>query len=668
MLYLNLNIIFILFCKTTFIASSMTINEPQENCMVSLVIPKESIKTSCGGGSNYHTDQKLKSVESQLSSIRKDMNNFNIRLTYTLSHGANERDTAELSRRLDKLQATVKDLQTNFTKEQDNEKEAYADTMNRRKVIRLIRSTLRKELANIKEDIKRDIHYEFRQQLKDDIRSELKSYAVRNNKLVHGINSEILLNTIENDFDQIERSNNYRVNKQHRPDANNQLRNIYTDHNTFESALNNELPEKPQSKIVQPESQAKEKLDIREAIVILKNEVEKHLDKQTKKVKDIVGHHLNITESKLSTVSENLSKKFETMSPGREYKEVSRKFERIEHEISTLSTGLSSLLQENNIFSNEIKRQIELEKVDIENDIISKLSGRSNPLKLELKNLKNTIQAMSNLTKATANSQKQTQYSLQNFNATYKLKNYYLEQSIRRMTEQIQELNMTINSEYDSILTVDEALHVVTIEDTINFVAEIKDLWPAVLENISSIAKVHKKDLDFVEEGFKHTRSSFNNVLQNQTQCFDRINKLHNEVRKIQDTLDYNEQVNRNKALEKNEWTQFNFNHTYGRSGCFGKKKFVKKTGYQVGSYVGVVLCSEKRYKIYLSDSLDEMFLNIGDTNKTGEDHCEFVGADRNSSIVLRQGATQFERIPGILNFLSKSLNISIALILNIFK
>lgn len=645
----------------------MTTNEPQENCMVSLVIPKESIKTSCSGGSNYYTDQKLKSVESQLSSIRKDMNNFNIRLTYTLSRGTNERDTVELSRKLDKLEATVKDLQTNFTREQDNEKEAFADTMNRRKFVRLIRSTLRKELANIKEDIKRDIHYEFRQQLKDDIRSELKSYAVRNNKLVHGINSEILLNTVENDFDQYERSNTYRVNKQHRPDPNNQLTNIYTDHDTFESALNNELPEKPQSKIIQPESQA-EKLDIKEAIVILNNEVVKHLEKQTKQVKDIVGHHLNVTESKLSTVSENLSKKFETMSPGREYKEISQKFEQIEHDISTLGTGLSSLLQENNIFSNEIKKQIELEKVGIERSIISKLSGRSNPLKLELENLKNKTQAMSNLIQATANSQKQTQYSLQNFNATYKLKNFYLEQSIRRMTEQIQELNMTINPEYDGILTVDEALHEVTIEDTINFVAEIKDLWPAVLENISSIVKVHKKDLDFVEEGFKHTRSNFDNVLQKQTQCFDRINKLHNELRKIKDTLDYNEQVNRNKALENNEWAQFNFNHTHGRSGCFGGKKFVKKTGYEVGSYVGVVLCSEKRYKIYLSDSLDEMFLNIGDTNKTGEDHCEFVGADRNSSITLQKGATQFERIQGNLNLLSKSLVTFIPSILNIFK
>lgn len=652
MLQLYLNFIFTMLCKIVMVSYGMTIQEPQENCLVSLVIPKESIKATCNGGSNYHTEQKLKFVESQLSAIRKDMNNLNIRLTYTLTHTANNKDKEDISRRLGKLESTVKDLQTNITdRVHDTYKEGSSETFNRRKVVRLIR----RELEDMKEEIKRDIHYEFRQQLKDDIRSELFSYAIRNNKLVHGINSEILLNTVANDIEQYEKRNYYEHNVQtenhHKHDINDQKRHRYTsnEYDEMVSAFNNELPEKPQSKMLQADSQTKE-MDIQEAIVILNNEVKQHLDKQTQKVKEIVGQHLNLTETKLSKVSKNLNMKFDKFEPkstDKEYKVISGKLEQIEHEIETLGAGLSSLLQENTMFSSEIKKQFELEKLDLEESIISKLSEKSNLAKLELENLRNKTQAMSNLIQATARSQQQTQYSLQNFNATYKLKNFYLEESIRRMTVQIQELNMTVHPDYDNAVTLDEAMDRLDIEDAVIFVAEIKETWPFIVGNISSIIETRKNDLEFVQEGFKLAKSKVDNVIQNQTKCSNRINKLQSEVKDIQNTIVFNEQIKRQAALNKNEWAQFNFNHTYGRSGCYGGKKFVKKTGYAVGSFVGVVLCSEERYKIYLSDSLNEMFLNIGDTNENGEDHCEFVGANRNSPVTLKKGPTHFERIPG---------------------
>jgi hypothetical protein len=86
---------------------------------------------------------------------------------------------------------------------------------------------------------------------------------------------------------------------------------------------------------------------------------------------------------------------------------------------------------------------------------------------------------------------------------------------------------------------------------------------------------------------------------------------------------------------------------SYGRSECFGDKKYVKKTGYKVGVYVGVVLCSPTRYKIYLSDSLNETFLDIGDNIQSGEDHCEFVGATQQSNITIGRGEHLFDNIPG---------------------
>ncbi|XP_077367923.1 target of Nesh-SH3-like [Festucalex cinctus] len=68
-------------------------------------------------------------------------------------------------------------------------------------------------------------------------------------------------------------------------------------------------------------------------------------------------------------------------------------------------------------------------------------------------------------------------------------------------------------------------------------------------------------------------------------------------------------------------WTQFPFKAD-AYSDCNGKQ-YVKRTWYR--KFVGVQLCNSLRYKIYLSDSLNGKFYNIGDQSGFGEDHCQFV-------------------------------------------
>ncbi|KAL7833974.1 hypothetical protein AOLI_G00289340 [Acnodon oligacanthus] len=68
-------------------------------------------------------------------------------------------------------------------------------------------------------------------------------------------------------------------------------------------------------------------------------------------------------------------------------------------------------------------------------------------------------------------------------------------------------------------------------------------------------------------------------------------------------------------------WTQFPFK-TDSYSECNGKQ-YVKRTWYR--KFVGIQLCNSLRYKIYLSDSLNGKFHNIGDQTGHGEDHCQFV-------------------------------------------
>ncbi|XP_060556407.1 uncharacterized protein LOC132717041 [Ruditapes philippinarum] len=639
------------FSKMAIVLCTVAVKDPQDNCMVSLMVPKESLKTVCTGGSDYQTDQKLKSVESQLNSIRHDIGRINVRLTYTLNHG---RDNGEISKRLEKLENSVTNIQTNLTRERDTDrvKEVVVETFNRKRIVRLIKSTLRKEMGEMKEEIKRDIHYEFRQQLKHDIRNELNSYMSQNSKFLDEFNTEILLNRAggydsKRDYDPSSKVEKHNTKEM----ANNNKRHVMERYDTTDSAFNNELPEKPQSKIFQSDSESTKDLDIKDAIVILNSEVKKHLDKQTSKVKEIVGQHLNQTQVKLNKLSENFDKKLDSkyvdvFKDNKGYQDISGRIEQMEHAIETLGNGLSSLLHDN-MLSGEIKRTFELEKVAMENRLLSKLSSESYPIKLEIENLKNQTISVSNLIQATSKSARQTQFSLQIFNATVKHKHYNLERSIKQMTEQINKLNETLNPDYEDTFDFGQALNEIDIQNAVDFVHKMKDTWPSVLHNITSLVQDHKKDFDFIQEGFEHITYKFSDVYKNQTECLNKIDKVNRDIKEIQENIVYNERIKTEDALDKNQWAQFNFNHTFSRSGCYGGKKYVKKTGYDVGIYVGVVLCSEKRYKIYLSDSLNGTFLNIGDTIQNGEDHCEFVGASKNSPVKLGKGATDFSRIPG---------------------
>ncbi|XP_054864264.1 target of Nesh-SH3-like isoform X6 [Amphiprion ocellaris] len=90
-------------------------------------------------------------------------------------------------------------------------------------------------------------------------------------------------------------------------------------------------------------------------------------------------------------------------------------------------------------------------------------------------------------------------------------------------------------------------------------------------------------------------------------------------------------------------WTQFPFK-TDSYSDCHGKQ-YVKRTWYR--KFVGVQLCNSLRYKIYLSDSLNGKFYNIGDQTGFGEDHCQFVDSFLDGRTGKQLRADQLPNRPG---------------------
>ncbi|XP_060909256.1 target of Nesh-SH3 isoform X9 [Labrus mixtus] len=90
-------------------------------------------------------------------------------------------------------------------------------------------------------------------------------------------------------------------------------------------------------------------------------------------------------------------------------------------------------------------------------------------------------------------------------------------------------------------------------------------------------------------------------------------------------------------------WTQFPFK-TDSYSECNGKQ-YVKRTWYR--KFVGIQLCNSLRYKIYLSDSLNGKFYNIGDQTGHGEDHCQFVDSFLDGRTGTQMFADQLPSRPG---------------------
>uniref|UniRef100_A0A8C5NGL6 Fibronectin type-III domain-containing protein n=1 Tax=Gouania willdenowi TaxID=441366 RepID=A0A8C5NGL6_GOUWI len=79
-------------------------------------------------------------------------------------------------------------------------------------------------------------------------------------------------------------------------------------------------------------------------------------------------------------------------------------------------------------------------------------------------------------------------------------------------------------------------------------------------------------------------------------------------------------------------------------SECNGKQ-YVKRTWYR--KFVGIQLCNSLRYKIYLSDSLNGKFYNIGDQTGFGEDHCQFVDSFLDGRTGSQMTADQLPSRPG---------------------
>ncbi|KAL4225449.1 Fibronectin type 3 domain [Mactra antiquata] len=606
-------------------------DDSQDQCVVSLVIPKDSIKTSCDDSSKYHNEQKMRSIESQLSNVRKQINDLQVKLTYTLTKSKSEHDESDTNGRLVQLESTIpelkqliKTMETNLLNKtltdnsDNNESQSEDEPYSRKKLGRIIKSILRKELADIKTKVREEFIHQAGEDLKSEIKDEILTYIRKDGKLINEIQSEILFNdALEKDSGESRKLN---VETENPFTSTNTFEHIDEHYDLTRSALDNEFPRHISPRVYRSNIRSS---SMNNEINKIRQEIYKYQNKQS----DILNSYLNEVKSKLEEI-EDVKENMETKNDRKikrlqnDHEDTKAQLKEVTENIVTVASGLRSMQE--NIENNDKKVRRDIESS--ERNIIAKITNRT----WEIEHIKNQSIANEKLLQ-------DTDYTLRKVLGDLRLKTYLMEQNITKLEEIVVVMNKTLNPDYEDVLGYDEADHEIAVLNTIDFVKDIKKVWPAVIQNISFLNEELESDELILQDKFHNISESLESVYRKNTLLNDRSEQLHNNIIHLEDKVKSIERAMREAALENNEWAPYNFNHTYDCSGCDGGEKFVKKTGYNVGMYVGVVLCSSTRYKIYLSDSLHEMFLNIADIRGFGKDHCEFVGGLRNDSIALNR-------------------------------
>lgn len=85
-----------------------------------------------------------------------------------------------------------------------------------------------------------------------------------------------------------------------------------------------------------------------------------------------------------------------------------------------------------------------------------------------------------------------------------------------------------------------------------------------------------------------------------------------------------------------NQWTAVNFITTGLNiaNSCSGGARYVKKSDFNPYLYVGAMLCSASRYKLFLSFSPGGPYYEIADISGSGHDHCELIGGTETTAVV----------------------------------
>ena len=407
---------------------------------------------------------------------------------------------------------------------------------------------------------------------------------------------------------------------------------------TENSAANNELPETRSENIVQSDGHFG--LSIEKIFDMLRNEVRNSLQQQSRNVKLTLNKHLDSVETKMTqilTLMEGMKasydRKFKNLLPVA-ISNGNKRIEQIETDLASLEAGITSL--RGNIISDPVIRD-NLEQMHFK--LQQEISKAMQPVESE-------IQALQERSDRNTLEQDTTETALQNFKASMREKVHLMKINITNIANGLKYINASVFDQKE-IDDADAAQEEARIKETTNFIEEIRSEWPRIWTNITTVEETCSASMEDTKLVINNIQEDMDQMNDNQTAIKSQMDEFRNSLDNLLTRINKMKQINIKLALEYDEWVEYDFKHTLGHSSCYGGEKYIKKTQFKVGKYVGVLLCSSERYKIFLSNDIEETFLDIGDSKKFGEDHCEFVGAEWTSKIKVGMSPHWFRRMPG---------------------
>lgn len=420
--------------------NSRVVDKSSSSCIVSLTIPEENLKSVCERGKHYQSEQKLRSVETQLHTLRRKVNNIDARIAYTITR--RHTHVSDISERILTLENQFSNLQSKFTNTRNEDITNWTDDFNKKGRP----SSLVSDNPNLSED------WFKRQNIEEVIKREVTNFE---QKLKKDIEEMILSNR-------------------------NSQQILFLDKNVQND-----------KEFVGDNSSSDTDLDAREENS-RKDQLKEQLANASQN-ENLFGDDGKISFLRMIDGSKTDERKQNANSPSTYYidrnidLQYKRRFEAIEHDIETLANGLASLHQ--NMFESEdVKKAYETEKNAMESEILEKIRNDMTPLESETEYTKNQTIIISKLLRATIKSQEEMHARAQNMNATFRLKSFNIEKDILILSGKLDALNGTLNPAYGDTFSVGEAVNVLKIEDSLDFLHEIKQTWPSVISNLTHLA------------------------------------------------------------------------------------------------------------------------------------------------------------------------------------
>ena len=644
----------IVLYTVTLQVSSMT-NSIGQDCVVSLTIPMDKIKSSCN--TDERTLRKMQALEAKLERMYTSVRGFEVRMPQVTNHlnGNQEMmkrlefNLAQSATYVKRLEDRVLDLEAKLSQiekgdytvfQRDNSLDSLLDPV-RPMVMHEMERFKQEWMKNMAENIvpailnsENKLGVAFKDKLIQTLRTHIKmsnfrpSEIVESSSEIEDFNNSTNEEDFETEFMVVSKPTKVFETSSESPWDSRALDMLARTLKTVSLVSNDTIPANVTS---DEEGTSTSSFDHHEESLIklltfVKSQVSKEVNERLSEIDIKIQNISDIFQTRSEVLGNNISNYQEMENNQRNS---------MERNISDIREGLSLL---------EMKFQQALTSLPktIENHAKSKLSSLettfSQKLQQAISRIDSDIYTQNRRVNMSANLVKIFQETLAKYQNQSRTEINQLHQKVADlslamkatakddsdvMKERLRYLEEEIQAVSDSQLFMEQGID--------KFKTSFTKSYQNAQDEIRNLNR-QLQDVEFEVLGIDQLKVSMGtqDIALNNT--VEKVNSFEIKLNNIQKTFsDFTVEV-----MSEDQWVPFNFTNSFFRNDCEGGKKLIRKSffGASVVKFVGVQLCSKSRYKIFLGTSKGGMFYDIGDKAGRGEDHCQFVGAiDPDNSI-----------------------------------